>query len=263
MRLLQTTFLLTASTAAGCLASDGADPVYDPSSDGKADGTNTVHWDVPTYSTAELVIGGATGGATPPPAAVAAAAELVVSHTLPSGPADVSFGWMVGSGGLQKPGFPESCNTDRFDWRHPNSADNNLAWPTPGTGPLVVKMTNSGQYPVNLLLQPSSAVAKWGAPVVGLVQPIRIKAGVQHAHTRVYATTFGPPDEEDFLVLAPGETLAIRLPALSAADTYFRGWTQEPNGRAYFPALEVMCKGRTAGLHFVYAARQHLDYGHR
>jgi hypothetical protein len=77
----------------------------------------------------------------------------------------------------------------------------------------------------------------------------------------VFANNFGLPLEEDFLVLTPGETLAIHVPAVSSTDAYFTGWTSEPNGFPYRPALEVVCRGDNNGLHFVYAARQHIAYG--
>jgi hypothetical protein len=249
-------------TLGACLASEdtvGPDQL-DGNADGKADGTRVVHWDVPTLSTAEVVIGGAHGGASAPSASVAAAAEIVVTRTLPAGPADHNFGWMVGTGGEQYSGTLHHCNTDQYNWRKPDSADNNLSWPDPTGGPLVVTMTNSGLYPVNLLLLQSTATSTWASPSAGLIQPIRIKAGVHHGHTRVFANNFGLPLEEDFLVLAAGETLAMQVPAVSSTDAYFTGWTSEPNGRAYGPALEVACKGDNEGLHFVYAARQHIAY---
>jgi hypothetical protein len=148
-------------TLGACLASeDTVGPgQLDDNADGKADGTGVVHWDVPTFSTAELVIGGAHDGASEPSASLAAAAEIVVTRTLPTGPADHNFGWMVGSGGAQQSGSVHSCNTDHFNWRQPDSADNNLSWPAPTKGPLVVTMTNSGAYPVNLLLRPSAATS--------------------------------------------------------------------------------------------------------
>ncbi len=258
-RVVRNVCLMSVVATAGCVDATGPGQ-FDDNADGKADGTGTVHWDVPTLSTAELVIGGAHDGASQPAASVTAAAEVVVTRSLPAGPPDHNFGWIVGDGAEQKPDTVHSCNTDRFNWRQPNSADNNLGWPAPRTGPLIVTMTNSGQYPVHLLLRPSAATLTWGTPSAGLIQPLRITAGVHHGHTRVFTSSFAPPLEEDFLVLSPGETLAMKLPAVSAIDTYFTGWTSEPHGFAYRPALEVVCKGDNEGLHFVYAARQHSEY---